>query len=673
MNGSKTVIFQINNDNITIKNLTIKNGNFDPYYSFYFIYVNGRDAKILNCNFIDNQGHNKGVIYFETETNGAVTNCTFINNHATDNSWGGAIYFNTYGTVTNCYFSGNNALNGDDIYSSDSSVTADSCIFKDGNTNFGVQIVSPTLNVEDFTAIYNSGDKLTFDLKTNGNMSIDNGNISIKVYHQNNGSEAGEYSCLSGQGWAVNLPIGSYYALFNTEYAGFEKVNRTITILPDEEFYINITSLTTDNKTVTIAAISNIPKDIIGNVLQLIVSNGERLNATYDADGTWWVTHTFGDYGTYNITAESKIKNVAVNNATLTINKPNSTVVVEDIALDWGETTNVTLTAEGATGIKAMIADRSAEVIDNYTILIPVLAAGNYTLAVTTIPDGNHSAVTRNATITVRKIDSTLTVNDIAFDYKSSGEAQAAFTNALRIIAEVVNQPQAIVHVNGTNITVSNLDAGTYTLRVTTIVDENHSSVAKTVNITVYKLKTEMTANAVVATYNVNRNLVITLKDGQGNVMSGAEITVQLKNTKVYKTDKNGQVTVPTEGLDPNAYDAKITFNGDANYEKSAKSVKVTVKKATPKLTAKKKTFKRTVKTKKYSITLKTNMNKVMKGIKVTLKVNKKTYSAKTNKKGVATFKITKLAKKGKYAATVKFKGNKYYTAKTAKPKITVK
>ena len=83
--------------------------------------------------------------------------------------------------------------------------------------------------------------------------------------------------------------------------------------------------------------------------------------------------------------------------------------------------------------------------------------------------------------------------------------------------------------------------------------------------------------------------------------------------------------------------------------------------------------FKRTVKTKKYSITLKTNKNKVMNGIKVTLKVNKKTYSAKTNKKGVATFKITKLAKKGKYAATVKFKGNKYYTAKTAKPKITVK
>ena len=36
----------------------------------------------------------------------------------------------------------------------------------------------------------------------------------------------------------------------------------------------------------------------------------------------------------------------------------------------------------------------------------------------------------------------------------------------------------------------------------------------------------------------------------------------------------------------------------------------------------------------------------IMKKVKRTLKVNKKTYSAKTNAKGQATFKITKLTKK---------------------------
>ena len=123
----------------------------------------------------------------------------------------------------------------------------------------------------------------------------------------------------------------------------------------------------------------------------------------------------------------------------------------------------------------------------------------------------------------------------------------------------------------------------------------------------------------------------------------------------------------------PKKYTAKITFNGNTKYAKSTKSVKVTVKKAKPKLTAKKKTFKKSVKTKKYSVVLKTNKNKVMKNVKLTLKVNKKTYKAKTNKKGKATFKITKLTKKGKYTALVKYKGSKYYTAKSVKVKITVK
>ena len=91
------------------------------------------------------------------------------------------------------------------------------------------------------------------------------------------------------------------------------------------------------------------------------------------------------------------------------------------------------------------------------------------------------------------------------------------------------------------------------------------------------------------------------------------------------------------------------------------------------KLIAKATTFKSSVKTKKYSVTLKTSKNKAMKNTKVTLKVNKKTYTSTTNSKGQATFKITKLTKKGKFTAVVKFAGNKYYNAKTVKPKITVK
>ena len=95
--------------------------------------------------------------------------------------------------------------------------------------------------------------------------------------------------------------------------------------------------------------------------------------------------------------------------------------------------------------------------------------------------------------------------------------------------------------------------------------------------------------------------------------------------------------------------------------------------KATAKLTAKKATFKVKTKTKKYSVVLKTDKGKAMKNVKLYLKVNGKSYTAKTNSRGKATFKITKLTKKGKYKAVVTFKGNVHYNKVTRKVKITVK
>ena len=70
---------------------------------------------------------------------------------------------------------------------------------------------------------------------------------------------------------------------------------------------------------------------------------------------------------------------------------------------------------------------------------------------------------------------------------------------------------------------------------------------------------------------------------------------------------------------------------------------------------------------------MKTNKNKAMKNKKVTLKVNGKTYKAKTNKKGKATFKITKLTKIGTYKTAIKYNGDAIYNKVTKNLKIKVK
>ena len=89
------------------------------------------------------------------------------------------------------------------------------------------------------------------------------------------------------------------------------------------------------------------------------------------------------------------------------------------------------------------------------------------------------------------------------------------------------------------------------------------------------------------------------------------------------------------------------------------------------KITAKKATFK-AKKAKKYAILLKAGKKPVSK-VKVTLKVGKKTYKANTNSKGKAVFKLTKLSKKAKYTAVIKFAGNADYKASTKKVTIRVK
>ena len=137
-----------------------------------------------------------------------------------------------------------------------------------------------------------------------------------------------------------------------------------------------------------------------------------------------------------------------------------------------------------------------------------------------------------------------------------------------------------------------------------------------------------------------------------------------IKNNEFTKNSASKGLAIYAKGYSP-----KMTgnvFNG-----KTSKTL--LWDKLTTKMTAGAKTFKKSVKTKKYTITLKNDMGKVVKNAKVTLKVNKKTYSVKTNSKGQATFKITNLKKAGKFTAVVKYNGSKYHYSITKKPKITIK
>ena len=109
------------------------------------------------------------------------------------------------------------------------------------------------------------------------------------------------------------------------------------------------------------------------------------------------------------------------------------------------------------------------------------------------------------------------------------------------------------------------------------------------------------------------------------------------------------------------------------NYYAPDATVSVVVGKGDTQLSASAKSFKFEDKTKSYSVTLKDKNGNVLKNKKVTLKVNGATYTATTNSKGVATFKLTKLSKKGTYTAVIAFAGDKDYNKISKSAKLTVK
>ena len=166
------------------------------------------------------------------------------------------------------------------------------------------------------------------------------------------------------------------------------------------------------------------------------------------------------------------------------------------------------------------------------------------------------------------------------------------------------------------------------------------------------------------------------MKDGSGNVIANRKVTATV-NGKTYTatTNSKGVATFKLTLKTVKTFTVSLKFVGDSYYTASTKSIKVKVTKTKTKLTVPKKTFKRAkraAKVKKITATLKDQTGKVIKSKKVTFTVNGKKYTAKTNKKGVATVKV-KLSKKKTYKVTVKFAGDKTYYAVKKTGKVIIK
>lgn len=214
---------------------------------------------------------------------------------------------------------------------------------------------------------------------------------------------------------------------------------------------------------------------------------------------------------------------------------------------------------------------------------------------------------------------------------------------------------------------------GTYPITATFVSESEYFGTTASGKIVVNKDSTSMSSSG--KTYTVtttSKTITVTLKDGSGNLVANRKVTVTVNGKTVSATTNSKGVATFNLALNAvKTYTVSLKFAGDSYYTASSSSVKVKVTKTKTKLTVPKKTYKAKAKTKKLTATLKDQTGKVIKSKKITFIVNKKKYTARTNKKGVVTVKV-KLSKKKTYKFTVKFAGDKTYVAvkKTGKVKI---
>ena len=380
----------------------------------------------------------------------------------------------------------------------------------------------------------------------------------------------------------------------------------------------------------------------------------------------------------YTVTASTISSKLTANNVSTTYNDTKYLVV----SLSDGDGN---VLANKTVSIVVGTVDVNLTTNDNGQVSVDVsaLTPSSYVAVISFAGDTIYDACDVNASVVVSKVSTSISAPAVSTTYSvgenllvslSDGDGNVLAGKTVSIVVGTVDVNLTTNDSGQVSVDVSALTPSSYVAVISFAGDTIYDACDVNASVVVSKVSTSISAPAVSTTYNVAKNLVVTLKDANGNAFANQSVTVKVGSiSKTLTTDANGQVSVDVSALTPNTYTATFTYSGDNTTSESTNTAKVVVSKAKPTLTAKKATFKAKKKTKKYSVTLKDNKGKAISKAKITLKVKGKTYKATTNAKGKATLKIKKLTKKGNYKATIKFAGNSFYSAVSKKTKITIK
>jgi|GEM_PF-1529965 hypothetical protein len=395
-------------------------------------------------------------------------------------------------------------------------------------------------------------------------------------------------------------------------------------------------------------------------------------------------------------------------NATLTVKKANIKIEITPYKEYYGSDKNVTIKVTNVNSglavpgiiLKLYMPQTSGQTYyvqtdSNGTARISAknLIGGDYKLTVSNNDTKNINNASDSTTVTVMKIPVSIIAKDVTVDFntgttstitvKKDGKAVSGMYLLVRVYETSKKYNDYLFQTNskGQVSFSASLAVGKHKIVINS-ADNRYSASQVTKTVTVKKASAKFTAKKVTAYYKGGKYFTIKLtntKKKKAIYDAKVNIKVYISKYRYYNyngnTGANGQIKLSLDSLKPGSY--KVVVKGADAKDYTAKQVtsKIVIKKAPTKLTPKKLTAKKGAK--KYFQVKVTNKKtkKVIKGVKVKIKVytgkKAKTYTVKTNSKGIAKISTAKL-KVGSHKVIVT-SANKYCVAKKAKSSIKIK
>ncbi|MBQ2653992.1 MAG: right-handed parallel beta-helix repeat-containing protein, partial [Methanobrevibacter sp.] len=485
---------EISITNSTFNKNSIENLGSGSCYGSVICWYNNAKGNIINSSFLNNHGKSSvsAAMYGDSaEVN--ITNSIFLNNtYGDSNTW--RVIYRSVGTFnfTDCWFGNTVKNSGEDMGTPSGTGITKNNILELATVHDEYMAVGEDNQIK---FVFQSRDSVIYDAsklpKINLTLSSVNGNLD------KNSAAMDETILFNAKQFGPASITAKYNGIELTEDL-YAKDKPTITV--EEPIVVHV------GESIGVNVIELIPSD--ASLSFSSIDGDEIISVTYNGyveglkEGTSTLYIKYNGNENYSpATVEVPVTVIKYNTQ---INVRIDTTPIDNIGVDYGaDPQSITISFAtddpnpqyGEFDLEYKSNDTNVAVFTPNPTVINFANAGTANVTFYFEGSNRYNGCEKNITVTVRKVDSSVVIsNDVEFDYLASGTTTLTLVGADSVSISVVGHDEAVIGYDDVTgvVTVSGLDVGSYTLKVTTTPDGNHNSVDATAAVTVNKIDSSL-------------------------------------------------------------------------------------------------------------------------------------------------------------------------------------